>query len=434
MKLPTEWPVEVKNGSVRARIYRVENVKGEETYVEFRLVFYDPNNGNKRRFESFCDYPAAKQRANEVVARIAAGDAKTLALTANDRLIYLRAVEAMKALPGVPLDSAVQELVKAKQALGQHSLEAAVNFFLKNMAGLQTRTATEVVGELLQLREQRTKKGHPASAKYLADLRNRLSKFASDFQCPIGSVTAINIGEWLDGLKLKGRTRFNYARVLKTLFKFAQGRKYYPRDIDPMEGIETQFVDDGAIEIFSPEELTTLLASARPELVPFLVIGAFAGLRSAEIQRLDWADLKASFIEVTAGKAKTRSRRLVPIQPNLAKWLANYRQDSGPVVPFANVAKQIVWLVESTHEEKTDGTAKNPGVVWKHNALRHSFISYRMAQVRNEHTVSTEAGNSPAMIFHHYRELTTPEVAERWFAIEPQAPANVVTLPAAAVA
>ena len=64
-------------------------------------------------------------------------------------------------------------------------------------------------------------------------------------------------------------------------------------------------------------------------MVPFLAIGAFAGLRSAEIQRLDWADLKESFIEVTAGNAKTRSRRLVPIQPNLAKWLAIYRQDSG---------------------------------------------------------------------------------------------------------
>jgi hypothetical protein len=31
-----------------------------------------------------------------------------------------------------------------------------------------------------------------------------------------------------------------------------------------------------------------------------------------------------------------------------------------------------------------------------------------------------EAGNSPSIIFKHYRELTTPEVAEKWFGIMPK--------------
>jgi hypothetical protein len=35
---------------------------------------------------------------------------------------------------------------------------------------------------------------------------------------------------------------------------------------------------------------------------------------------------------------------------------------------------------------------------WKRNGLRHSFISYRIAPVKNENTVSLEAGNSPQMI------------------------------------
>jgi hypothetical protein len=33
--------------------------------------------------------------------------------------------------------------------------------------------------------------------------------------------------------------------------------------------------------------------------------------------------------------------------------------------------------------------------------------------------VALEAGNSASIIFKHYRELTTPEVAEKWFAILP---------------
>lgn len=47
--------------------------------------------------------------------------------------------------------------------------------------------------------------------------------------------------------------------------------------------------------------------------------GAFAGLRSAEIERLDWKNVnfECGFIEVRAETCKTRARRLVPICENL---------------------------------------------------------------------------------------------------------------------
>jgi hypothetical protein len=34
--------------------------------------------------------------------------------------------------------------------------------------------------------------------------------------------------------------------------------------------------------------------------------------------------------------------------------------------------------------------------------------------------VALEAGNSPQMIFQHYRELVRPEAAKAWFAIKPK--------------
>ncbi len=52
--------------------------------------------------------------------------------------------------------------------------------------------------------------------------------------------------------------------------------------------------------------------------------------------------------------------------------------------------------------------------------LRDSFISYRIAIVQSADQVALEAGNSASIIFKHYRELTTPEVAEKWFAILPK--------------
>ena len=57
---------------------------------------------------------------------------------------------------------------------------------------------------------------------------------------------------------------------------------------------------------------------------------------------------------------------------------------------------------------------------WKHNALRHSFITYRVAQIKNVAQVALEAGNSPEMIFEHYRELVTADAAKEWFSVMPK--------------
>ena len=59
------------------------------------------------------------------------------------------------------------------------------------------------------------------------------------------------------------------------------------------------------------------------DFLPCLAVGMFAGLRSAEIERLEWKDidLKQRHIVVSADNAKTADRRIVPIAANLAEWL-----------------------------------------------------------------------------------------------------------------
>ena len=56
---------------------------------------------------------------------------------------------------------------------------------------------------------------------------------------------------------------------------------------------------------------------------------------------------------------------------------------------------------------------------WKKNALRHSYISYRVAEVQDVPKVALEAGNSGQMIFQHYRELVQAKDAKEWFGIMP---------------
>jgi len=193
------------------------------------------------------------------------------------------------------------------------------------------------------------------------------------------------------------------------------------------------------IEIFTPKEMEKLLSAAQfnpnnlqpgfnlryatgSGLVPFLVMGGFAGLRTAEIERQLWEDinLERGFIRVTAAKGNTAQKRLVPISTNLKQWLAVHRRESGPVCEIVRTADAIHRLAERAKVE------------WKHNALRHSFISYRVAETQNIAQVSLEAGNSPKMINKHYRELVTPDEAKVWFSISPATRTNVVPMVATA--
>jgi hypothetical protein len=108
----------------------------------------------------------------------------------------------------------------------------------------------------------------------------------------------------------------------------------------------------------------------------------------------------------------------VPILPNLAAWLAGYAGQKGRV--YKGNRHDLL--------DARAATVKAAGVPWKPNALRHSFVSYRLAAIQNAAQVALEAGNSPAVIFKHYRELVKPEAAKTYFAIAPDAPANVVSL------
>src|SRR5260370_2098970 len=146
-------------------------------------------------------------------------------------------------------------------------------------------------------------------------------------------------------------------------------------------------------------------------------MGGLAGLRRAEIERLDWEDdvrLDDLFIEVKASTSKTASRRLVPIQPNLAEWLAPYRTRRGRVCP-QNLRKHI-----DDDRDRVQLRAR-----WPQNGLRHSFGSYHLAHFRDAAKLALEMGNSPAMIFKHYREVVKPKDAELYSAIRPKRKRNI---------
>src|SRR2546428_12610132 len=57
---------------------------------------------------------------------------------------------------------------------------------------------------------------------------------------------------------------------------------------------------------------------------------------------------------------------------------------------------------------------------------RRSRLSYRVAETQNVAQVALEAGNSPQMIFKHYRELVRPADAKTRFALAPGGEEKVI--------
>ena len=86
----------------------------------------------------------------------------------------------------------------------------------------------------------------------------------------------------------------------------------------------------------------------RPELVPYLAIGAFAGVRRAELLRLHWSevDWQSRLIEIKGAKAKTAGRRHVPISENLLVWLLPFRERTGLVCDDGDAQGHLRAVVE----------------------------------------------------------------------------------------
>ena len=118
--------------------------------------------------------------------------------------------------------------------------------------------------------------------------------------------------------------------MLIVAFNFAKGRGYCMDN--PAEQSARQRRSNPSLA-FLPFSRPLACWKAPRRLVPYVGIGAFAGLRRAELERLTgkkWI-YKPRLIEVAAAKAKSARRRFVKIQPNLAKWLRPRAQLSGNV-------------------------------------------------------------------------------------------------------
>jgi integrase len=441
VRLPKKWPHAIRNGDVAVKIYRNNGHVRGKNFRTFVVSYYA--NG-QRQLRRFTDFTSANAEADRIATQKAQGTLGAAALTPKDRVSLEQALALLSKTDGVSHTSVarlveiVRDYASARVHLPQGiTLSETAHFYKhKHPANMPRKAVAEVVAEFIADR-----KSAGCSAIHLHDLGVRLGQFSRAFVAPIMAVNPAHVQQWIYGLKnhknnndTSTRTKENMLRQIVSLFNFARRHKYVPTELAiEISEIPTPKKQPAPIGVYTPDEIRAILAFADTQITPALAIAAFAGLRLAEVARLDWREVRLAekLIVIEANKAKTAARRLVPIPDNLAAWLTLHAKRSGPVNP----CKEQLHNVGNALGDRFERAAARAKVTWKRNGFRHSYISYRVAVLKDVPAVALECGNSPQVIFSNYRALATESDGKAWFAImPPKAAENIVPMRSAAVA
>jgi integrase len=425
-----KFPVTIKHRASKAKIYAPA-----KNFAYYRLSYAV---AGKRRMQTFATYSEAKDAGERIVREIAQGS-QAASLTAGqsqDALAAFERLETFRQSTGrkFSLLGVVSEALEAIGKLRGRSLGEAVTGYLGTVVTVQPKAIGEAGEEFIAGSEHLTRaaKGQRAqlSAKYAYNREIQLRKFADTFTGTLVSdLSKEHLDRFISTLGeqttksrnrrkiVSAKSRNHYRGVIRQFLQWAVRKDYLSptHRLFEADAMRPEHANITETEFYTAGELARMLAAAKDDLLPvrpLVAIGGLAGLRTAELLRLDWADVwrVPGHVEIVAVKSKTRQRRLVEICPALAAWLEPYRGNTGKLWAGHEITFQ-------QHLVKLCEAAKAPR---KHNGLRHSFCTYHFALHANENLTAAQAGNSPAMIHQHYKGLATKADAEKWFAVKPE--------------
>ncbi len=377
----------VKFGSVKIEIAPWTHPSGRKY---FRGSYYESD--GTRRHITRSTLKKAKDAAFEKAQELAKGVIDLAALSPNQ----IRAIRRM--MEADPQLALVDEFLawKAKSKPEKLLSEAAIEF----------------------LAVKQSNRGN--SIQNYDTLKKFIDRLSGEFAGRVlSSLTVAELAAFVAGKKSHSqRTRKNNRASLVTFFRWCRANEYLPDETTAAERTEKPIVSGKIPDTYTPEELAILFKTVRRQYLPWLACAAFAGIRTDELypldggekSPLDWSDFKwdRGIIIVRPETDKNKQRRVVPILPALYRWLYPVMEESGPLVDWKRPPSK-----GKTRETKILGDAIGG---WKRNALRHSFISYRAADVGLAQT-AMEAGNSEAEAKKSYNDAKSKAEAVDWFSV-----------------
>jgi integrase len=359
--------------------------------------------------------------AQEIIDRLPNAQGSVL-FPADQAAAIQAAADQLRSVNRTLLASVTEYVQAIKMLPPGHTLAAAIQDYLAN---LNTKKLDPIDFADLVKKYLKTAESSGMRPRSYRDVQDRLTRATQFLKGPVAQIDADAVQDFLDSIpKVGNRTRNNYRGALVGLFTFGKKRGHLPLDRQSAPELTGLYKKESEeIAIYTPKVIRTALEKLPARWTAYLAIGAFSGLRQSELHSLDWSNVHVDtgHLVVTSAKAKTKSRRAVPMQPNLVAWLKERALDHGPVAPAYKSTNTLARAFSEAWDDSMPKSMKRAT-----NALRHSFGTYRLAVNNNADQVALEMGNSPKMIFEHYRAVTTPDdkvvtkdMGEEFFSITP---------------
>jgi integrase len=425
---------------VKHRSKELATIYGKsKNYQFYRVTWLVAGKRQMKSFQRYGGEDGALAFAEKLVPDLYQGSQVT-ALSPNQARDALAALEHLHGFyqttgHRVSLLAGISEYCEAASKLNGRTLGEAVDGYLSSVATVKRKDLSEAVEEFIQADEPRTRSadGHRAqlSAKYAYNRAIILRRFAETFKnTAVSDLGKEHIDTFMGSLEeFSAKSRNHHRGAIRQFLGWCVRKDFLSPGyrLGEADGMRPELSNTAEIEFYTPKEFRALLEAVEGPMQAMIAIGGLAGLRTAELLRLDWADVwhVSGHIEVTAGKSKTRQRRLVEVGPALSAWLSQFRSGtSGKVCPITAASAEILW------QQQFLELCEKGGVKRKKNGLRHAFCSYAYV-LHGENWAAQAAGHAPALLHANYRGLATKAEAEKWFDVAPAKADNVIPMAAA---
>jgi integrase len=310
------------------------------------------------------------------------------------------------------------------------NLRAAAKFYAKHHQQVDETNGFGALVEHYIQEKERNLASKDLRPRSLAEIKKWLKPCKEHFgHMAIDAIAAQDMDGLLDELGKKPTARNNIKRHLSGFFNWAITND--KTSANPVKRMRKIVVETHTPQIYTPKEVAGLFTKAEelhPELVPYLSLAFFAGVRPEEIIRLCWRDIDLSLgeIHIRAEQSKTRSARIVTIPENLKSWLLKYRQKDGAV--FASSDSTLKRWRAEIHKE-----ASIPSI---QDGARHTFATFHLALEGVDETLHQLGHTDSKMLQRHYKGLAKNRKAqaEKFFQIVPDAETKIIQMKKAGAA
>lgn len=279
---------------------------------------------------------------------------------------------------GIDAADAARLVLEAAEALHLSADEGRVSLMLRlrelvqaGAEALRQREQTRPFAEAARLSLEARSHRRALTLRDLRTFVRRMLRVPGVAECPLRGFDAERCRAVLQAAF--GSSVHSYRKGRAILHSiFAYGRRQGWCAENPVDAIEAPPVREGEIRALAPAECERLLQAARRPAhracLPALGLMMYAGVRPAEVARLDWQDVcwQDAVVLVRPAQSKTGGGRLVPLSGPLCRMLRRCCPASGrgPICPPQ-------WLRRWRELRRCAGFVR-----WVPDVLRHTYATY----------------------------------------------------------